>query len=209
MFREIDKRIKRALGGVRQAFRMVIGQVNSAPGVQLVTGDANAGEPVRDAELMQHYGFTSRPPAGTMAVVLPLGGKSSHGIIVATENSAYRIAGLENGELAIYTHEGAKTVFRNGRVIESDCDIWRLNCRRFEVNASEHSDFSTPVLETDAQAIVRGKLTGEGGMALSGGQGAQIEGGLHATQDIVAGSVSLQGHDHPGDSGGLTGKPRA
>lgn len=208
MFREINKQIKRAAVAVRQAFRMVIGQVNSTPGVQLVTGDANAGESVRDAELMQHYGFTSRPPAGTMAVVLPLGGKSSHGIIVATENSSYRIAGLENGELAIYSHEGAKTVFRNGRLIETDCDIWRLNCRQFEVNAGERADFSTPVLHTDAQAVVDGKLTGRGGMALSGGDGAKIEGGLHATQDIVAGSVSLQGHDHPGDSGGLTGKPR-
>lgn len=29
---------------------------------------------MQDVELFQHYGYTSNPPQGSMAVVLPIGG---------------------------------------------------------------------------------------------------------------------------------------
>lgn len=137
MFREIDKRIGRALGQIRQAFRAVIARVNSSPSVQLLSGQGVAGEQLRDNELFQHYGFTSCPPSGTMAIALPLGGKTSHGVIIATEHATYRLVGLQEGELAIYTDEGTKLVMKRGRVIETDCDEYRLTCKTFTVNATE------------------------------------------------------------------------
>lgn len=44
----------------------------------------------------------------------------------------------------------------------------------------------------------------------SGGKGgvSTINGGLHATQDVTSGLVSVQHHTHPGDSGGVTGEPK-
>jgi phage baseplate assembly protein V len=114
----IDTRIARALARVRLAFRGVLTRLNTAPAVQLAQADALSGEQLQDAELMQHYGFTSAPPAGTMVVVLPLGGQTAHGIIIATEHASYRLRGLQSGEVALYTDEGDHVVLHRGRVVE-------------------------------------------------------------------------------------------
>ncbi|NHX34695.1 phage baseplate assembly protein V, partial [Escherichia coli] len=78
---------------------------------------------------------------GTEAIILPLGGRSSHGIVIATEHGAYRLAGLESGEVALYTDEGAKIVLKRGRIIDVECDLYRVNCKQYEVNAEEKADF--------------------------------------------------------------------
>lgn len=209
MFREVDKRISRALGQIRQAFRGVIRRVNSEPGVQLVSGEGVVGEQLRDNELFQHYGYTSVPPKGTMYVAIPVGGKTSHGVIVATEHGTYRLKGLQEGELAIYTDEGTKMVMKRGRVIETDCDVYRMNCKTFAVNATESSTFNTPTLTASAEAVINGLVTGKGGLALSGGEGgvaARIDGDLRATGDVQGGEVSLKDHDHD-ETGSVTEKP--
>lgn len=102
---QIDRRVRAALGNIRLAFRGVITLVKAAGAVQLVQMDALAGEQLQDNELMQHYGFTSNPLPGTMAIVLPIGGRTAHGIIVATEHGSYRIKNLAPGEVALYTDE--------------------------------------------------------------------------------------------------------
>jgi len=214
MIRDIDARIRRALASIRQAVRIVITRVNSAPAVAAVSGEALAGEQIRDAELMQHYGITSVPPAGTMGVVIPLGGRTSHGIVIATEHATYRLKSLETGEVALYTDEGAKTVFKRGRIIETDCDMFRVNCNTFEVNALQKSDFNTPVLTASHQAVVKHQLIGLGGLALSnvngGGSGAvaTITGTIHVTWDVIADGVSLRHHRHPVNAFGLTDEPQ-
>ena len=55
---------------------------------------------------------------------------------------------------------------------------------------------------------VVGKITGTGGMAVSGGSGATVDGSLVTTGDVVAAGISLDNHVHPGDSDGMTGKPQ-
>lgn len=131
MIAQIDERIKRALGRIRLAFRGVITLVNAAGAVQLIQADGLMGEQLQENELFQHYGFTSNPPAGTMAIVLPLGGRTAHGIVIATEHGTYRIKGLAGGETALYTQEdgtgsGHHIILKQGRKIEvrgSDIDI--------------------------------------------------------------------------------------
>ncbi|MEE9928969.1 MAG: phage baseplate assembly protein V [Microvirgula aerodenitrificans] len=203
----MDQRIQRAMSGVRQAFRGVLTRADSASATQLVQADGLAGERLQDNELFQHYGFTSNPLPGTMAVVLPIGGRTSHGIVIATEHGSYRLKALEAGEVALYTDEGAKIVLKRGRVIETECDVFRVNCKQWEVNASDKADFNTPMLTASAQLTAQGQFSGNGGMALQGGSGAVITGGLTATADVVAGGKSLMSHTHPGDSGGVTGAP--
>jgi len=214
VIRDIDARIRRALASIRQAVRIVIARVNSAPAVAAVSGEALAGEHIRDAELMQHYGMTSVPPAGTMGVVIPLGGRTSHGVVIATEHADYRLQSLESGEVALYTDEGVKTVFKRGRIIETECDVFRVNCKTFEVNAIEKSDFNTPVLTASHQAVVKHQLTGLGGLALSNMNGnssgpvATITGTIHVTWDVIADGVSLRHHQHPVNAFGLTDEPQ-
>lgn len=210
MIKDIDRRIDRALSGVRQAFRCVLTQVNSTPEVQLVQADALADEQLQDNEQFQDYGYTSNPPPGTMAVVLPLGGRTSHGIVIATEHGDYRLKSLKPGEVALYTDEGAKIVLGRGRVISVDCDEFRVNCKNYQVNASGGAKFDTPMVTASAQVTAQGQINGNGGMAVQGGNGAAVTGSLNitgavtASGDVKAGAISLQQHTHTDSVGGKT-----
>lgn len=106
MIRIIDERIRRHLNGLRFAFRGIVTLVKAAGAVQLVQGEGLKGEQVQGAEMFQHFGFTSNVPADSMFILLPLGGKTGHGIIIATENGTYRLKNLESGETAIYNQWG-------------------------------------------------------------------------------------------------------
>lgn len=50
-------------------------------------------------------------------------------------------------------------------------------------------------------------LAAGGRVVITAPAGVRIEGDLQVDGDVVAGGVSLTGHTHPGDSGGLTGAP--
>ncbi|ASJ24163.1 phage baseplate assembly protein V [Laribacter hongkongensis] len=200
MLADIDRRIGRALAGIRQAFRGVLRGTRGGKGSQLAQVDGLAGEPLPDLELFQQFGFTSNPPAGTAVVVLPLGGRTSHGIIVATENGAYRIGDLKPGETAIFNAFGDRFVFRDGRIDGTT--------KAFRLVASEGMEFDTPTAQFTGAVTIKDALTGRGGMAISGGDGARVEGSLHATGDVSAGDISLTGHQHDGDSGGMTSCPK-
>lgn len=118
MIADIDKRIRRALSGIRLPFRGRITKVNSASPVQLVQLSGLSGETLQDNEYFQHYGMASNPPAGSMAIVLPIGGKTAHGIIIATEHGDYRLKSLKSGEVALYSDEGDHVILKRGRVME-------------------------------------------------------------------------------------------
>lgn len=140
MIEQVDARIRRALGRIRQAFRGVITRVNSAPTVQLVQVDGVAGEQLQDNELMQQFGFTSNPPPGTMVVVLPVGGRTAHGIIIACEHGQYRITGLQPGETAIYNQWGDYCVLKAGHVAE-------ISTGTLVIKASDRVRIESPELE--------------------------------------------------------------
>lgn len=193
MWNKVEQKISRALSSIRQAFRGKLTNVVSSGRVQLIQGNGLAGEQLQDNELFQHYGYTSNPPVGSMAVVLPLGGKTSHGIVIATEHGTYRLKGLKSGEVALYTDEGAKIVLKRGRIIETECDVFRVNCKTYEINASEKSDFNTPMLTASEQVTAKAKITGQGGMAVSGGNGAEVSGNMKITGgDVSADNVTLK-----------------
>lgn len=214
MISMLDERIDRRRASIRQAFRGVIGLVNAASAVQMVQGDALAGETGRDDELFQHYGYTSNPPRGTMKVVLPMGGKTSHGIIIATEHGAYRLKELKTGEVAIYTDEGDRIVLKRGRLIEVTTETFRLNTKVMEVNAEIKVDFNTPMVTASDQLTVEKNITGNGTIAITNASGSgassSIAGDLHHTAgqittdgDVIIGGKSQRHHKHP-ETGGLT-----
>jgi phage baseplate assembly protein V len=183
----VAEAIRRALAGVRLPFRARLTGLNTAPGVGLVQAKALAGEQLQAAELFQHYGLTSAPPAGTMLLVVPVGGNTAHGIVVGEEHSGFRLKGLKSGEVALYTDEGDSIVLKRGRVIEMETETLR-------VKATTQVTFETPAFSIAS--------TGGGAAA------ASITGGLTASGDLVAGVVSLRGHVHPeNDYGGPTSAP--
>ncbi|EJP3174574.1 phage baseplate assembly protein V [Salmonella enterica] len=229
MMQIISQRINQALARIRQAFRIRLGATDSAAAVQRIQAQGIGNENLQGAELFQHYGFTSHPQPGTMGIVLPLGGVSSHGIVIATEHGAYRLKSLKPGEVALYTDEGAKIVLRRGKLIEVDCETFRVNCTDFEVNskqatvncdtwtatASDNATFTTPELSTSAQLTAEGLISGNGGMSVKGGSGSRFEGNLNQTGgsfktdgDVSTARTSLNGHRHSnGHDGAPTGGP--
>ncbi|MGE4752463.1 phage baseplate assembly protein V [Yersinia enterocolitica] len=216
MWNNVDSRITAALNRIRRAFRAVLTRVNSSGQIQTVQARGLAGERLQDNELFQHYGFTSNPLPGTMAVILPLGGNTSHGVIIATEHGAYRLAGLKPGEVALYTDEGAKIVLKRGRIIDVECDTYRVKCKNYEVDAEEEAYFNTPMVTASQQVTARAKITGNGGMAIKGGAGATFEGNIGQTGgnyttdgDVQAGNISLTGHHHIDSMSGDTSDAKA
>jgi phage baseplate assembly protein V len=213
MIAMIDKRIARFVGGIRQAFRGVVTLVKAASSVQLLQVDGLAGEQLQDNELFQHYGYTSNPPAGTMAIVLPVGGKTAHGIIIATEHGTYRLKGLASGEVALYSDEGDSVVLKRGRLIEVTTQTLRINTVVMEVNASSHINLNTPMVTCSEQATVQQRLTGNGSLTITNisgtGGASSVEGPLSQTggsftsdMDVVANGISLHDHHHNGTQPG-------
>lgn len=203
----IQQKAQGAVDEIRQAFRGVLHLVKSADNIQKVQASGLADETLQDVELMQQFGFTSVPPANTQAVILPIGGKTTHGIVIATENGSFRVKNLQGGEVAVYDESGSSIVLKKGRLIEIDCDV-------LKIKAATKVDISSPLVETDQVFTAQGQINGNGGMAVQGGSGASFtgnveqRGGSFTTDgDVEAGTISLRNHKHTCDSGGKTSKP--
>jgi phage baseplate assembly protein gpV len=78
------------------------------------------------------------------------------------------------------------------------------------VNASK-AIVNCPVNQINGNVTISGATVIQGGLSVSGGNGASVAGNLKTTGDVVAGTVSLQGHTHSGvqTGNGSTGKPNA
>jgi len=168
----INKCIRRALGGLRPAYRGVLNRVNTKGGVQMTQVSSLASETNPAGEFFQNYGLTSVPPDGAMAIMLPIGGGTSHSIVIATEHSSYHLQGLEGGEVALYTDQGASIILKRNKVIAVECNDYQVKCKRYRVEAEESATFDTPELTATQQVIAEGKISGNGGMAIKGGDGA-------------------------------------
>ena len=204
----IQQKAQGAVDEIRQAFRGVLHLVKSADNIQKVQASGLADETLQDVELMQQFGFTSVPPANTQAVILPIGGQTTHGIVIATENGSFRVKNLQGGEVAVYDESGSSIVLKKGRLIEIDCDV-------LKINAATKVDISSPLVETDQVFTAQGQINGNGGMAVQGGSGAsftgnveQRDGSFTTDGDVTANGKSLINHTHRGDSGGVTGQPQ-
>lgn len=182
----IDARIRRALGGIRLAFRGVITLVKAAGAVQLVQLDGVSGERLQDAELFQQFGFTSNPPAGTMAIVLPIGGKTAHGIIVATEHGNYRLKNLASGEAALYNQWGDHVT------LGAD--------RHMRVVSAAAVDITSPVVNMSGNLNVGGNIVAQGDITDSAATSPKTMAGMRATYN---------GHTHTDPQGGSVGTPGA
>nr|DAS68712.1 MAG TPA: baseplate assembly protein V [Caudoviricetes sp.] len=205
--RAFSQKVKQVAQGVqesvRSAFRGVINLVNSSDNIQKVQVSGLADETIADVEFMQQFGLTSVPPTGTQVVVIPVGGMTTHSVVVATENGSFRVKNLKGGEVAVYDQSGSSIVLRNGKLIEVSCDRFVLHCKEYSVNATSSAKFDTPLLETSQVMTAQGQINGNGGMAVQGGSGAsfsgdvsQTGGGFTTTGDVVAGGTSLKTHKH-------------
>lgn len=187
---------------VRVAFRGILNVVKSSDEIQKVQVSALADETLQDVELMQQFGLTSVPPAQTEAVIIPIGGKTTHGVVIATEHGAFRVKGLKTGEVALYDQSGSTIILKAGKVVEISCD-------NLIVNAAQKIIFNTPLVETSQVLTAKGQINGQGGMSVQGGKGASFSGDVvqkggnfSTTGDVKAGGISLKTHTHSQDGRG-------
>ncbi|HML56652.1 MAG TPA: phage baseplate assembly protein V [Solidesulfovibrio magneticus] len=207
--RRMDTKIARALSRVRLGFRAVLTALDTSPSVQLLQADGLSGEQLQASEVFQHFGFTSAPPAGTQCIVLPLGGKSSHGVIVATEHGSYRVAALKSGEVCVYNQSGAKITLKEDKLIAVECKRLEIaveediimTAKRIRAVASERMGLYAPEWEMGGDE--------DGGECEGVWRGNQhITGTSRADVDHVSGGVSLVHHVHcENDGSGPTDKP--
>lgn len=78
-----------------------------------------------------------------------------------------------------------------------------VNTESATINASGSTSINSP------ETTISGHVTIKGGLSVSGGEGAQVDGSISASGDITSGNISLQSHVHSGVTSGVsnTGTP--
>jgi phage gp45-like len=145
---------------------------------------------IRDGvQMMQQYGFASRPHAGCDYAALTLSGDPTKSLVIASNDQRYRLT-LAEGEVGIHDDQGQS-----------------VHITRTGINISDKSGNSivtspTGIVQTDASGsvitmaaggialspqngivTVNGQITGTG----NGGVGMSITGSIGATGDVTAG----------------------
>ena len=181
MIDSIRREIARAMAGARSAIRSVLQGIAIAQRIQRVNCEGLAGEPLQDVELMQQFGFTSAPPAGAQLVVVPLGGRTSASVIVATEHGTYRLQLGAQGEAAIYNQWGDAVHLKQDRSIH--------------VVAVLKVVMDTPLLQVNGQIKATGNITSDADVRDQAGTksmaGMRTVFNAHSHADTHGGSVSL------------------
>lgn len=152
MARLVRDQVTRVMSGFRLPFRAVAARNTHGKliGVQM---EGLSGESV-SGELFQHYGFSSAPLAGAEYLVIPVGGNSKHAVVVASEDGRYRLT-LQDGEVSLYTDEGAYIHMKRGRMIEVVADdlVFKVkNKVRYE----------TPIVEISGDQHTEGSIKADG-----------------------------------------------
>lgn len=75
-------------------------------GVQTMQLQVDADEVIDGAPRFADFGFSSRAPAGSTAVVVCMGGMRTHPLVIATGHQPSRPRNLQPGEAILYSEDG-------------------------------------------------------------------------------------------------------
>jgi len=177
----VRKEIARAFAGVRQGLRAVQTGLGLATRVQRVNGIGLSAEELADMELFQHFGFTSAPPDGAQLIVLPLGGRTSAAVVIATEHGVYRFKLGAKGEAALYNRWGDVVHMRQDRTIH--------------MVAAAKVLIDSPLLQVNGQIHATGNITSDADVFDQGGAKS-----MQGMRQVYG------GHTH-GETGAVTNAP--
>lgn len=130
-------------------------------------------------ERVQNYGMTSHVPAGGEAVVVCPGGNREHGLVVAVDDRRYRLKGLAEGEVAIYTDEGDslhlqrgnRIAVTTGTLVVNAADAIKARAPVVTIDASDAVLVNTPVMKVSGAIQAGGDIVdkaGGGGQSMAG-----------------------------------------
>ncbi|BAE75627.1 phage assembly protein [Sodalis glossinidius str. 'morsitans'] len=132
--------------------RAVIQRLNNTTACQQVDISIMAGETKDGMEYLEPYGFTSTAHSGAEGVALFVSGDRSHGIVINVDDRRYRLKGLKEGEVAIYTDEGDSILLKRGRLIEATTETFILNAKNKVV-------LNTALIETSSAIKAEKSIT--------------------------------------------------
>ena len=102
--------------------RAVLKVVDADRKTQLIQVEALSGEVIDQFEHMEPYGYTSHPHPEAEAILVAVGGMRQHSVAVVVGDKRYRVQGLAEGEVCIYTDEDGsdphRILMKRGREIE-------------------------------------------------------------------------------------------
>ena len=112
--------------------RAVLTVVDADRKTQLIQVEALDGEVIDAFEHIEPYGYTSHPRPGAEAILVSVGGMRQHSVAVVVGDKRYRIQGLSEGEVCIYSDEDEdsnrhRITMKRGRVVEVEGATIRLS----------------------------------------------------------------------------------
>lgn len=116
MIGSMQRQVSRGMGQVRQTFLGIVARGSS----KLLQLTGLADEVLDETELVQHVGFSSYIPEGCRVVVIPLQGKTSRSIVIATDGARV-VVNVSEGETCIYDQFGHSVwLKKDGTHVEGD-----------------------------------------------------------------------------------------
>lgn len=184
--KDVRNQVNRALASERKALRGTLARLTEQR-VMLAQVLGVAGEVFQDAEVMQQAGLRSKPLAGATMVVLPLHGRSAHGVVIACANGALHVANMQDGETALFNEkEGHFIHLKNGKVIRIECDKLEVVAAlaTFSGNVQIDGNQSTAGSTTVAGDVTAGgNIKDQGGAKSMAGMRQVFNGHTHNEHD--------------------------
>lgn len=174
---------------------------------QLVQVQYSTVETKDQVPRLSEYGFDSSPPDGFTCVTVAPGGDRTASVVIATSHGTYRMK-LQKGEVALSDMQGQQVYLRQGGIMIKDKAGSTVVLNGNGTGTMNFSGGLTINANTtiNGTALVTKAITGQGGMAVSGGSGASVAGSMTITGgDVKADNISLKGHTHADPQGGTVG----
>jgi len=118
--------LSRILEPIRNKIRMMVSRsvvslIDDSTAMQILQLRLMKDETKDGVERVQNYGFTSHPLKDSEAVVVFVNGNRDHGLVVAVDDTRYRLKGLPEGGVAMYDNDGnyVKLTKNDGIAIEA------------------------------------------------------------------------------------------
>ncbi len=155
--------------------------VDDSKAIQTLQIQLGKNEVREGVNRVQQYGFSSHPLAQSECAVMFVGGNRDHGLVIAVDDSRYRLKNLAQGEVALYTDEGDVIHLKRGNQIEIK------STASVTINAPETT--ITGNVQIEGNVAVGGKTEVVGALSSSTSV-SDAKGTMEAVRDIY------NGHKH-------------
>jgi phage baseplate assembly protein V len=187
------------LNGVFQKGKATIIR-NDLP-IQVQQISMNARQIRSDIYAPQQYGTESAPHVGSDIIALFKGGSMENGSVIMSYDPSAKPTDLSEGDMMNYTKRNNEEgkVHRiwlkelDGKILIETDEMVQVICKNADIQIAETATVACPNTTWTGNITLNGNITQTGAISVTGG--------LTTPADVVAGTISLKTHKHPGDGG--------